>query len=92
MTLWAWVGKTIETLLEKFGLTSKVLCYVKDINSSSMTATLKSMISCEALNLLQPFDGTCFGHAMSKVDQYATNDLAPISVKFAQSCLQSCII
>lgn len=63
-----------------------------------MTTTLKLMISCEVLNLLQPFDRSCFGHAMNKVAQYATNDnkiskdLALINVKSAQSSLQSCII
>ncbi len=49
-----------------------------------MIITLKS---CEALNLLQPFDEECFGHAMKKVAQYVTDDnkisenLVPISVK-----------
>jgi hypothetical protein len=63
-----------------------------------MTTTLKLMISCEPLNLLQPFDGACFGHAMNKIAQYATNDnkiskdLALISVKSTQSSFQSCII
>jgi hypothetical protein len=52
-----------------------------------MIATIKLMNSCEALNLPHPFDGTCFGHVMNKVVQYATNDnkifkgLAPINVK-----------
>ncbi len=57
------LARQLKALLEKFGLTSKVLCYVKDkgTNLSNMTTTLKSMIWCEALNLLQPFDGTCFG-------------------------------
>jgi hypothetical protein len=87
------LARQLEAMLENFGFTSKVLCYVKDevTNLASMTATLKSVISCEALNLFQPFDGTCFGHAMNKVVQYATNDdkiskdLALISVKFAQT-------
>jgi hypothetical protein len=86
-------------MLETFGLTSKVLCYEKDecTNLASMTTTLKSIISCEALSLLVLLDGACFGHVMSKATQYATNDdkiskdMAPISVKFAQSSLQSCI-
>jgi hypothetical protein len=64
----AGLARQLKTMLEKFGLTSKVLCYVKDegINLASMTIALKSIISCEALNLLVPFDGACFGHAMSK--------------------------
>jgi hypothetical protein len=55
-------------MLEKFGLTSKVLCYVKDegTNLASMIIALKFVISHETLSLLVPFDGACFGHAMSK--------------------------
>jgi hypothetical protein len=93
------LAKELKAMLEKFGLTSKVLCYVKDegANLASMIITLRLIISCEALSLLVPFDGACFGHAMSKVAQYTTNDdkiskdLVPISVKYAQMSFQSCI-
>jgi len=86
-------------MLEKFGLASKLLCYVKDegTNLGTMTTTLKSVLSCEALNLLAPFDGACFGHAMNKTIQYVTNDdkvskgLGPISVKSMQASLQAYI-
>jgi len=80
------LARQLKALLEKFGFKSKVLCSMKDkgTNLWSMTTTLKSMISCEALNLPQPFDGACFGHVMNKATQYATNDLAPISVKSTQ--------
>jgi hypothetical protein len=86
-------------MFEKFGLTSKVLCYVENegINLANMTTTPKVIISYETLSLLVPFDGACFGHVMSKVAQYATNDdkiskdLSPINVKFAQVSFQSCI-
>jgi hypothetical protein len=63
-------------MLEKFGFTSKILCYVKNegTNLGTMTTTLKSIISCEALNLFAPFDAACFGHVMSKAIQYVTND------------------
>ncbi len=59
-------------MLEKFGLTSKILCYVKNeaTNLGIMTIILKSVISCEAFNLLAPFDGACFVHAMNKRTQY----------------------
>ncbi len=85
------LAKQLKAMLEKFGLTSKVLCYVKDegTNLTSMIIALKSVISCEAFNLLVPFDGACFGHAMSKASQYTTNDeniskdLVPINVKYA---------
>jgi hypothetical protein len=63
-------------MLEKFGFTSKILCYVKNegTNLGTMTTTLKSIISCEAFNLFAPFDVACFGHVMSKATQYVTND------------------
>jgi hypothetical protein len=75
-------------MLEEFGLISKVLCYVKDEDTNLVSMTL--IISCEALSLLVPFDGACFGHVMSKANQRATNDykiskdLAPINVKSTQ--------
>jgi hypothetical protein len=60
--------KQLKVTLEKFGLTSKILCYFKGegTNLGTMTTTQKSIISCEALNLLAPLDGACFGHAMNK--------------------------
>jgi hypothetical protein len=93
------LARQLKTMLKKFGLTSKVLCYVKDkgTNLANMTIILNFVISCEALNLLVPFDGACFGHVMSKAAQYVTNDdkiskdLVPISVKSTQMSLQSCI-
>jgi hypothetical protein len=86
-------------MFKKFGLTFKVLCYVKNegTNLANMTTTLKFIIPCEPSSLLVPFDGAWFGHPMSKAAQYATNDdknskdLAPINVKFAQLSFQSCI-
>jgi hypothetical protein len=89
----------LKALLKKFGLTSKVLCYVKDegTNLETMTIALKSTISCEVLNLLTPFVGACFGHAMSKVAKYATiddkvfKDLGVVSIKYVQSLFQACI-
>jgi hypothetical protein len=85
------LARQLKAMLEKFGFTSKVLCYVKDeaTNLVSMTVALMSMISYEALNLLQPFDGIGFGHVMNKAAQYATDDdrisknLALMNVKFA---------
>ncbi len=68
-----------------------MLCEDKGTNFVNMTVAFKLVISCEALNLPQPFNGTYFGHAMSKAVQYATNDdkifkdLASINVKFAQT-------
>jgi hypothetical protein len=50
-------------MLEKFGLTSKILCYVKDegTNLGIMTTTLKLVISCEAFNLLAHLMGHALG-------------------------------
>ncbi len=87
----------MKALLEKFGLISKVLCYVKDegINLAIMTTSLKFVISCDALSLPIHFDDACIGHVMSKVAQHATNgdkiskELTPISMKFAQTSFQS---
>jgi len=50
-------------------------------------------VSCEVLWLTTPFVGACWGHAMSKCCQYATDDykicvgLTSISIKEAQSIL-----
>jgi hypothetical protein len=45
-----------------------------------------------------PFDGICFGHARSKVAQYATSNekvavnLAQLNIILTQASLQACII
>jgi len=86
-------------MFKKFGLTSKILCYVKNKspNMGNITTIFKYIISCETLNYLHvSFNGSCFGHAMNKTIQYATNDekiskdLGLISVKFAQTSFQVC--
>jgi hypothetical protein len=58
-TTWHGLVRQLKVMLEKFGFTSKILCYVKveGTNLRTMTTTLKSVISCEALTLLAPFDG-----------------------------------
>jgi hypothetical protein len=57
-TTWQRLTRLLKAMLKKFRLTSKILCYVKDegTNLGTMTITLKLVISCEALNLLAPFD------------------------------------
>jgi len=63
-----------------------------------MTITLKSIVSCDMLGLEESFQGTCFGHAFSKVCQYVITkekvckDLQYVLIKFAQGNLQKCII
>jgi len=76
MILLAWVVRQLKSIIKKFGFTSKILCYAKNkgTNLGSTTTTLKTIISCESLNLHVLFNGSCFGHAMSKTSQYATND------------------
>jgi hypothetical protein len=59
-----------------FSLHDKVITYVKDegINLNTLTFALYFVVSCFSLQLACPFVGSCFGHAMLKVAQYATND------------------
>ncbi len=51
-------------------------------------------MDCESLNLLQVYEGTCFGHVLSKTCQYSMNDdkismgLKQMNVKDAQLGLQ----
>jgi hypothetical protein len=39
-----------------------------------MATTLCFVVDCHLLKLQQIYEGTCFGHIMSKACQYATND------------------
>ncbi len=50
--------------------------YVKDegANLNSIITTLTFVVSCEPLQLFQPFISFCFGHVMSKACQYAMNE------------------
>jgi hypothetical protein len=93
------LARQLKAMLEAFGFTSKILCYVKDegINLGTMTMALKFMISCEVLGLVTAFDNVCFEHTMRKVVQYAINNdkiskyLMLVSVKFVQMSFQSYI-
>jgi hypothetical protein len=66
----------LESLLSKFKLVHHVIAFVKDegSNLTSMASALCSIIDCQHLRLLKVYEGTCFGHVMSKACQYATND------------------
>ncbi len=59
----------LEELLDKFSLTQKILPFIKDERSNLQTCVnaLTFIVSCNNLSLLEPFDGTCFRHALSKV-------------------------
>jgi len=66
----------MKDLLGSFGLLNKVIAFVKDkgANLRIMTTTLKNIVSCDMLDFPTPFAGTCWGHVMSKVAQYAIDD------------------
>lgn len=64
----ATLAKQVKVLLAKFNLTNKIIVYGKDVgdNLNSFTTTLTFVVSCELLQLPQPFASFCFGHVMSK--------------------------
>ncbi len=66
----------VNDVFTKHALNACVFVYVKDEgnNFSSMTFALTFFLSCEVLELLTPFVGAYWGHAMSKCCQYPTND------------------
>jgi hypothetical protein len=89
----------LQGLLEKFGLIHHVLVFVKveGKNLQSMVMNLQSLVDYKTLKILQVYEGTCFGHVMSKICEYGTNDdkvsikLTFVSVKDSQVALQKII-
>jgi hypothetical protein len=85
--------------LDKFSLTHKILAFVEDEKSNLQVCenALISIVSCNNLDLLEPFDGTCFGHALSIVCKYViANEKVPIGLPFVfikaiQSSIQNYI-
>jgi len=83
----------------KYELNAQIIAYVKDegSNLNTMTNALTFVVSCETLGLQTPYVGSCSGHAMSKCDQYVTDDakvctkLTFVSIKETQSILQKTI-
>ncbi len=61
----------LQELLDKFSLTKKNIAYIKDemSNLQPFTNALTCIISYNNLALLEPFNGSCLGHAISKVCQ-----------------------
>jgi hypothetical protein len=61
---------------------------------NTLVVIVSIIVSCEPLQLETPFARVCFGHAMSKACQYATNDvklcigMKEVSLKDAQQALQ----
>jgi hypothetical protein len=66
----------VNDVLAKYGFNAQIIAYVKNesCNFNTMTNALTSTISYETLSLQTPFVGSCWGHAMSKCIQYATDD------------------
>jgi hypothetical protein len=64
----------LQDLSKKYGLTRKIFAYVKNesANMNTMIIVLKSIISCEALDVMESFYGTCFWHTFSEAYQYST--------------------
>ncbi len=94
-TLGVNMAKWVKSLLGSFGLLDKVMAYFKDEgnNFASLIIALTSIASCSTLKLVSPFLGLCFGHAMFKATQYATNDskvcvgMIKVNLKKAQATL-----
>jgi hypothetical protein len=85
-----------ESLLSNFGLMHHVITFMKDESNilSTMAIALRSIIICQPLKLNQVYEGTCFGHVMSKVCQYdnkVSKGLMQVNVKDAQTILQKTI-
>ncbi len=68
------------------------------MNLSTLTLALTSVVIGFPLQLISPFLGSCFGHAMSKACQYAYDDskvcavFLEVSLKNVQTSLQNTII
>jgi hypothetical protein len=80
----------LKKLLDYYGLSKKIIAYVKDqgTNLNFMTTTLKFVVNCEVLRLEESFNGIYFGRAFSKTCEYAIvekrvcTDLKYVSIKF----------
>jgi hypothetical protein len=65
--------RSCKTLFKWYGFTKKIFVYVKDegANLNTIKIALKLTISCETLDVMESFEGTCFEHVFSNVCQYA---------------------
>jgi hypothetical protein len=72
-------------------------CVNESTNLFVTTIVLHSIINYEPLKIHKVYEGTCFGHAMSKAYRYTTNDeffyvgLRNVNVKEIQNGLQKTI-
>ena len=93
------IAEIVKPLLDEFQLTKKIIAWVKDegSNLTTLERALQLTVSCDVLDIKQPYAGACFGHVMSKACQYATDDdkvcreMTELSLRSAQTALQSCI-
>jgi hypothetical protein len=84
--------KNLKELLDFYGLSKKIIAYVKNggTNLNFMTTSLKFVVNCEVLRLEESFNGSYFGHASSKTCQYFTiekrvcKDLKYVSIKYVR--------
>jgi hypothetical protein len=63
-----WLGTPTYIRIDKFGLTKKLLCYIKDqgANLQTLAHALKSIVNCESLHTVVPFEnGACFYQIVS---------------------------
>jgi hypothetical protein len=58
----------LKQIFNKFELTRKIMAYVKDEGSNLQTCVtiINSIMSCTNLNMVRPFDGFYYGHALLK--------------------------
>jgi hypothetical protein len=89
------IGKSMvvwfKSLLSKFGLMHHVIAFVRNEgnNLSTMAIALYFIIICQPLKFKHDYEGTYFGHVMSKACQYATND-DKVFLKFNASKCEGC--
>jgi hypothetical protein len=70
------LARKLRELLDSYGLSKKIIVYVKDegVDLNSMTKTLKLIINHEVLGLKESSNGICFGHAFSKTYYYVISE------------------
>jgi len=73
---WNNISQANEIFVNWASVHQQVIAYIKDkaTNLNTLPIVLTFVVSCPLLQLSSLFNGTCFGHVMSKACQYATND------------------
>lgn len=89
----------LKQILDKFSFTQKILAYVKDEDPNLQTCVqaFKLVVSCGDFGIVEPFNGSCYRHVLSKVCQYANFDekvahrLHYVLIKSTHNNIQKCI-